>query len=371
MRRPIIDSIGIEIEYENIPKHDGRDIANKVRWALVEDGSCRSFRHAIGPITITPSEAVRPFMRDSARGSTSDRGGRTTFGGEFVSPVLDSTSKDWIDSVQRILDFLYERGEGISPYTSIHVHVNATNIPLFALQYLIEIGQHLEAGLFRLSCAEAKKHRGEVHCDYAYCRPLGKLGPPVVSTDRGSLPIFETGCLLQAETFNEFKKALGRYDLWDGGSKYHEARYVWLGLASLFLHGSIEFRLFNSTLRSRYIEAWVDLAKNIVRASFGKRTELPHNPLGTDNIDLQDIIEFLMITDAKIIYLLEELWNLGGFPASVHGYQQGHLGQGINWEGVSSRLVPSQLDPEFEVYGFDEFKASGLALIPGYIKFGG
>ena len=51
--------------------------------------------------------------------------------------------------------------------------------------------------------------------------------------------------LIKAKTMGHLQQGLGRYDR-QGSGKYHEARYVWLNLLSLYQLGSIEFRLFNS-----------------------------------------------------------------------------------------------------------------------------
>ena len=121
-------------------------------------------------------------------------------------------------------------------------------------------------------------HRGALHLDYGFCRPLGAQGPPVVRcADEHSRPVFDTKRLLKAKTLEHLRQGLGRYDRHSGG-KYHEARYVWLNLLSLYQLGSIEFRLFNSTYSYRNVLAWVDLCQHIIRAGFMPFQELPENP---------------------------------------------------------------------------------------------
>lgn len=344
MRTSIVDSIGIEIEFNNIPKAMARTVLQRRSgWNVVEDGSCRNHKLSLGGFRLDNSDEIT-FV-GSGRG--------TLFGGEFVSPVLDTNDHLWEGQVQRILDFLYEHGEGISPFTAIHVHINSSSLPLFALKYLIRLSLYLEAGFYRLACAEAGVHRGALHRDYAYCRPLTPDGPPLVHSDLGLRSIFDTRCLLKAQTYLELKQALGRHDTWSRG-KYHEARYCWLGLPALFYHGTIEFRLFNSTLSAANVRAWVGLCKNMVRASFGKQVELETNYLGTSRLLLDDLAEILMLTDDQLYYSLENLWNQASYQAGIKGYQRGHTGQEVRWSGIPNKLIPPEVISD-EIYDFNNF----------------
>jgi len=338
MSNTLIDSIGIEIEFANIQKSHSATLEN-ITWRTVEDGSCRSRR------------GIVPGLPIEVEGGNES----ALFGGEFVSPIIDtSTNKKWKDTVRRILDWLAESGEGLAATTSIHVHVNAAGIPMFALQNLLKLGLFLEAGMFRLSCAEMGVHRGALHLDYGYCRPLGREGPPVVRcVDEELRPVFDTSKLVKMKTLTHLRQGLGRFDQ-HSGSKYHEARYVWLNLISLYQLGSIEFRLFNSTFGYRNVLAWVDLCQNIVRASFLPTVELQENPLGTTNIQLEDMVEVVGLRENKTIYTLEELWNTAGYQRGVMGHQMGHLGHSVNWRRAPQYLVPSVL-PRDEVRDFNEF----------------
>jgi len=211
MSNPLITSIGIEIEFAQVPKAVGRDLAAMVGYRLVEDGSCRSTRSACGYIPVVSDDNL--FSRQM-------------FGGEFVSPILNTEGDKWKRDVAYILEGLAWAGEGIDALTSIHIHINLAGLPMFAVRYLVEIAQYLEAGLFRLSCAEAGIHRGAIHLDYGYCRPISTGGPPVVLCQDNALrPVFSTETVKRAQNHIELKQALGRFDC-HGGGIYHEARYT-------------------------------------------------------------------------------------------------------------------------------------------------
>lgn len=356
MTASLIDSIGIEIEFSGIRKSHGDVFKHNLSWRMVEDGSCRTRRNVVQGL---PIEVV---------------GGQESamFGGEFVSPIIDTANnKKWKDEVARILGWLSETGEGLDVKTSIHIHVNAVNIPLFALQNILRIGLYLESGMFRLSCAEMGVHRGALHLDYGYCRPISKCGPPIViCTDDKHRPVFDTEKLIKANSLNHMRQGLGRYDRHGNGSKYHEARYVWLNFLSLYQLGSIEFRLFNSTYSHRNVLAWVDLCQHIVRLGFTSIRELPENPLGSDTLQLDEIIQMLGIHDNKTIYTLEELWNTAGYQRGVMGSQLGHLGNMINWARTPKYLVPDMI--EEKILHFREFSLGDKPqpVVPGWYNIG-
>lgn len=346
-RDPLITTVGIEVEFYNLPKdllRSGTILHH--RWRLVEDGSVRNFRTRHHPVIEVGNH-------------------RMMYGGELVSPKLDVTGENWERDLRNILNTLYHWGEGISAKTSLHVHINATGLPAFALKYLFQIAGYLEAAMFRLGIAEASVHRGTVLHDYGFCRPITQHGPPVTRcySTGAYRPIFTLENLLNAKTVAEFEMACGRYDR--SGGKYHEARYVWINPLSIFQHGSIEFRLFNMTFKPRYVVAWVHLCMAIVRESLGKRSELPVNPLGTHGPNLNDILEFLRPED-RIAYTLEELWELGTWCPPINGPQMGHLGRDTDWRNTPQHLIPPTVSPD-DVYGFHHWDADDDTLVPGYI----
>ena len=356
MTTALIDSVGIEIEFSGIQKSYGDVFKQGLSWRMVEDGSCRTHR---GVIPGLPIEAV---------GS----GNSAQFGGEFISPIINTAdSKTWKDEVARILEWLGETGEGLGVKTSIHVHVNSSSLPLFAIQNILTIGLFIEAGMFRLSCAEMGVHRGALHLDYGYCRPISKQGPPAIRcADDTIRSVFEVKRLLQAKNLSHLRQGLGRFDR-HGGGKYHEARYVWLNLIALYQLGSIEFRLFNSTYAYRNVVAWVDLCQHIIRAGFLPLRELPENPLGSTTIQLEEIIQLLGIHNNKTIYTLEALWNTAGYQRGVMGYQLGHLGHMVNWNRTQKYLVPEII--EDEVLNFRKFSLGNTPqpMVGGWYNIGG
>lgn len=347
--KTLIESIGIEIEFARLPRGVTRGL-RRGGWRLVRDGSVDTRHRAL--LGLIPCEGG---------------GDRTTFGGELVSPILDTTKDGWDSQLLTILDTLRRGGEGVDARTSIHVHVNATGLPLFAIRFLYEIGAYLEAGIYRLSCGEAGVHRGDILHDHGYARPITQQGPPVMECRDGThRPAFSLHTIRNIQSYQELRQASGRYDT--TGGKYAEARYVWLNPLSLLQHGTVEFRLFNMTTYPKFVLAWVKLCMEIVTSSLSKHSELPPpNPLGTNDITLEEILEFLQIRDNPTIYRLERLWELGSFSRGIRGWQMGHLGHKVSWNGVREELIPEPAGGE--IYGFNEFDREDVTLREGKMFF--
>jgi hypothetical protein len=344
----LIMNVGIEIEARNSAKSFLRNLTPP-GWRLVEDGSCRSHSHVLGGTLRTS----KPVFR------------QVKCGGEFVSPILDTENDErWKDQVRQLLSALKSTGEGVNAQTGIHVHVHTGDLPAEIIKNILEVGLYLEAGFYRLACGEVGRHRGELRADYGYCRPL--LSPPVVHDRKGHLrKVFDAEKIINnLESSKNLAKSLGNYS----GARYHEARYVWLNLLSLFTQETTELRLFNSTLTPKYLFTWVELSKKLVRSAFWKKgTErLPRNPLGTDNLTLDELIEWLDPAP-QYIPTMQELWELPRrFPRGVHGHQRGHLGHTYRFRNCPESLRPEIIDPD-NTFGFDEFtREENLQLIPGY-----
>lgn len=342
----IIESVGIEIEFANVPREEATNVARDIGWNITDDGSTRTRRNTYPglPIEIAGAPLTVPF------------------GGEFISPIINTSSNGtWKKDIADILSFLSEHGEGIDARSSIHVHVNAGGVPMYVLHNLVHLGLYLEAAVYRLACAEAGVHRGAMHLDYGYCRPISEKGPPVTETDSGKMrQVFTYNTLLRSDSKSSLKKALGRYDR--SGGRYHEARYMWLNFLSLFQLGTVEFRAFNSTLNYRNIVAWVDMSQSFLRTAFSNIPELEKNPLGSSNVTLNDLINILDIRDQKTVYTLEDLWSSAEYQRPVKGFQMGHLSHRIAWGSPGAGLLPPIVDQD-EVFSFTEFSL-GRAITP-------
>lgn len=345
--RPLFNSIGIEIEYVDVTQEQMYKLGKKLGWRSTSDGTVRSHRLTSGLLEIT------------------EGGKRTEYGGELISPVLNVKDKRWEEDIRRILGTLRSHGEGVDSRTSIHVHVNATGMPLYAMLNMIRLGLWSEAAFYRIGCGPAGIHRGALDRDYGYCRPISAPGPPLTMDEGGVLrPVFDSELLLNAKTINDILVGLGRYDKW-GGGKYHESRYVWLNLLSLFIRGTVEFRLFNFTYKPRYVRAWVHTCIAAVKEAFNPHLpELEYSPLGSMQFELANLIDGLALSD-QTAYSLEDLWSMADYQVGVKSPQLGHIFHTIHWGDTPDRLKPKKVE-EGNSNPFEKFK-NNQTIVPGYL----
>lgn len=338
---PLITSIGVEIEFANLSTDDvKRDFKLRDYWKVVRDGTCSHFK-----VSLPNGEEI--VIRGGCAGEDANQFGLKGeyVGGEFVSPIINIEKPKWYDDVIYIIDLLKNAKEGIDLRTGIHVHVNVHYPPLFVLHNLLKLGLSIEAPMFRLGCAELGFHRGSEYEDYKFCRPISKFGPHIVTDTMDKYrPVFDANKLLNCKSVDEFFIALGRLDI-HGGNKYNPQRYVWLNLASVPLHRTIEFRIFNSTLEHDNVIAWVELCSHIVSYCFGKDVTKREFPLGnrevSDNNEysFDDFLTDICLTDDELSKKLEHLWSLGSFQREVKGYQKSHLNQTLDLRGLSEGFI--------------------------------
>lgn len=349
---PILTSVGIEIEFANVPMETiKRSRRIRDNWKIVRDGTCSRTK------IMLPNNEEIVFSERFNADSAALFGLKTQYvGGEFVSPIFNIEKPKWFDNVLYVIDALKEFEEGIDLRTGIHIHVNIQTPPLYALHNLVKLGLGLEAPMYRLSCGELGFHRGSKLKDYMYCRPLSSPGPQVIQdSKRKWRPVFDAKKLLSTQSLHEFFIACGRLDI-NGRNKWHQSRYTWLNFASILLHKTIEWRIFNSTLEHENILAWVELCSHLVSHSLGKNIELPEFPLGNSQIlenneySFNDFLTYACITDDDLSKKLEHLWYLGDWQENVKGYQKGHLGHSLDLGGIEKdtieRLFAEPINPD-------------------------
>jgi len=349
--RPIITSVGIEVEFANISMEDAKS-DRKIRnvWKIVRDGSCtRRLISLPNGEEITFSQRFHPDDASLYGLYTKN------VGGEFVSPVFNIEEEKWFDAPLYLLDKLKEWEEGIDLRTGIHVHINIQTPPLYCLHNLVKLALSLESPMYRLSCGELGYHRGGRHKDYMYCRPLSLPGPQVVKDSMDLWrPVFDAKKLLRSNSINEFFMACGRLDL-NQNNKWHQSRYVWLNFASILLHHTIEFRLFNSTLDHNNLLAWVELCSHLVSHSLGKGILLTDFPLGNTELNpgreysLDDFLTETCITNDELSKKLEHLWSAGDWQPAVKGHQKGHLNHRLDLSGISDSNMESLIADEVDI----------------------
>lgn len=183
-----------------------RDEGNR-QWRLVKDSSIRC-------------EAAR-------QGRAND-----SYSVEFVSPIC--VYED-IPLVQTLIRKLRAAGAKVNSSCGIHIHVDASPHTVKTLRNIVNIMAAKEDILYKaLQIYPNREH----YCRKADTRFLDQLNHRRPQT------------LGQLETL-WYNGVTGRYQ------HYNETRYHGLNLHSVFSKGTIEFRLFNSTLHAGEVKSYI------------------------------------------------------------------------------------------------------------------
>jgi len=151
---------------------------------------------------------------------------------EFVSPICRYED---IETIQEIVRKLRSGGAKVNDSCGIHVHVDASSHTPKTLRNIVNIMASKEDLLYKALQVQVER---ENYCKKADTRFLDELNHR------------------KPKSMNEVER------LWYNGSsgRYHhydDTRYHALNLHSVFSKGTIEFRLFNSTLHAGEIKSYI------------------------------------------------------------------------------------------------------------------
>lgn len=185
-----------------------RDGENR-QWKIMSDASIRS---------------------ETRRGRTSNSDYRV----EFVSPICRYED---IEPLQEIIRKLRTAGARVNDSCGIHVHVDASAHNVKTLRNIVNIMAAKEDLLYKALKVEVER---EYYCKKADTRFLDAMN-------------------------NRRPKTMDALErLWYNGRSgrnehYDNSRYHALNLHSVFSKGTIEFRMFNSTLHAGEVKAYIQL----------------------------------------------------------------------------------------------------------------
>ena len=184
-----------------------------------------------------PEDRNWKIMRDSSIECTNRQGERASqlYSVEFVSPICQY--KD-IETLQELVRALRNAGARVNGRCGIHVHVDASKHTPKTLRNIVNIMASKEDLLYKALDVNVRR---EHYCEKADTRFLDEVNkrPPL--------------------TMEQIKDMW--YDGEDGSWRhYDDTRYHGLNLHSVFSKGTIEFRLFNSTLHAGKVQAYVQLS---------------------------------------------------------------------------------------------------------------
>lgn len=189
-----------------------RDGENR-QWKVVSDSSIR---------------------RESRRGGSRN----AAYAVEFVSPICKYED---IETIQELIRKLRSAGAKVNSSCGIHIHIDASPHDVKTLRNIVNIMAAKEDLLYKSLKVDVHREHYCAKADTRFLDELNAKRPTSMDT-------------LESIWYN------GR-----SGRNYHydESRYHGLNLHSVFSKGTIEFRLFNSTLHAGEIKSYIQLCMAI------------------------------------------------------------------------------------------------------------
>ena len=177
------------------------------------------------------------LVRDQSIDRRNSRGytDRHEYSVEMVTPIC---KYDDITTIQEIVRKLRTAGAKVNDSCGIHVHVDASQHDVRTLRNLVNIMASKENLLYKALDVEVERERYCKKVDMNFLEKLNKKKP---------------------------KEMRDLEDIWYEGygynrhAHYNNSRYRALNLHSVFTKGTVEFRLFNSTLHAGEVKSYIQL----------------------------------------------------------------------------------------------------------------
>jgi len=156
-----------------------------------------------------------------------------------------------LDEVRKFCVFLNERGYKIDDTCSVHIHIDAKDMNLKSLKYLIQMHKRYEDFLYEFVRPSRK--------DTRFCRPTKRTGSAADLAPYAFTPLNDA---MRTDNLREFKKAYygcGSTNAYaeQETHKYYDGRYWGLNVHSMFLNGTVEVRHLHGTIDPDVINSWI------------------------------------------------------------------------------------------------------------------
>ena len=227
---------GIEVEMTGITKKRAQRVVAK---ALNSTNTGRE-HHYDNHYVIDNNERMWKCEHDGSIRTTHSDGtptGSRLFSVELVSPIL--TYED-IPLLQTIIRELKKAGACVNESCGIHIHVDGANHTADSLFHLTELFLARQNLIYDALDNNARARR--------WCRKISVTLRDAIKKEHKALSDIER--IWYSEANDNY---CGRID----HSHYNPTRYHGLNLHAFFSKGTIEFRLFNSTLHAGKIKAYI------------------------------------------------------------------------------------------------------------------
>lgn len=168
---------------------------------------------------------------------------------ELVSPIL--TYQD-IEPLQELVRALRNEGAITNSSCGIHIHVDATPHTPASLKNLVNLMASKEDLLYKALEIDPERLR--------YCK---KVNEELIQTINKKKP----------RTLEQLADIWYQGYGWESRDRhYHQSRYHGLNLHSTFTKGTVEFRLFNSTLHAGKVKAYIQFCLALSNQALTQKT---------------------------------------------------------------------------------------------------
>ncbi len=243
---------GVEIEMTGITREQaaravagyfnaaGRNISGSYTWS-VTDNEGKAWK-------IVSDGSIEPEIKS---GDTYIRTANSEYAVELVTPKL---TYEELPKLQEVVRTLRHAGAKVNESCGLHCHIDAANHNRQSLKNLIGIMYSKEDILFKaLQVNESRSAR--------YCQKVRE-------------PMLEKARRLSSDETKDYTKL---ESIWYEGNvntteHYNWTRYYALNLHSVFYRGTVEFRMFNSTLHAGRVAAYVNLCLAISAQAITQRS---------------------------------------------------------------------------------------------------
>ncbi len=212
-------------------KHEIKDNEGKT-WTLMFDSSIKALRKVSTGYTETSAKEYKV---------------------ELVSPKLEYSE---IEKLQEVVRTLRKAGATTTSTCGIHIHVDGKNHDVRSLKNCLTIMYSKEDLLYKALQVGASRA--------SYCK---KTNQRILDNVRRKKNL--TMEELQGIWYETASKEQSEYC---ASQHYHGSRYHCLNIHPFFSKGTIEFRLFNSTLHAGEVKAFVHLALAISAQGITQKT---------------------------------------------------------------------------------------------------
>ena len=186
--------------------------------------------------------------------------GSVSRGGEMVSPPLNFDDPEQRSQVNKAIAALRSTGATTGEAAGIHIHVDASDLTAEQVACVARTFVKFEDIIYRLATSGWRSLRPG---GASYCKPL-------TQTQITGLSRAKT----KAQVYNAyFGRRISEADVRNLHVSHSDAaRYYGLNLQSWFYRGTIEFRVFNSSLNADRIQAYIAVCVALVEdARRGKK----------------------------------------------------------------------------------------------------